>query len=207
VYAGAFSARRRADYCLRDVKGSLGILDYPATCWGTSVKFVGRVVDFATPSISTLWRLALWGLFPVAADASTSTSSINVSATVTATCLIGSAPLAFGDYSGRILDQAAKFTVLCTDGTPYTVSLDNGTGAGANASVREMTGPNNQTLAYSVYSDAARTSAWGSTTGANTVSATGDGVAQSIEAYGRIPAAQSPAPGAYTDVVTVTLTY
>jgi spore coat protein U-like protein len=60
---------------------------------------------------------------------------------------------------------------------------------------------------YSLYSDSARNNVWGTTIGSNTVAATGNGAAQSYTVFGRIPAQTTPAPGAYTDTVTVTVTY
>jgi spore coat protein U-like protein len=163
------------------------------------MRLITRTITF------TPWAMAV--LVSMDADASTSSTSIGVSATVTASCVVGAAPLAFGNYAGGILDQTANLSVQCTSGTPYTVGLDNGTGTAASAATRQMTGPNNQTLGYGVYSDAARTVTWGSTTGTNTISGTGTGTPQSIPAYGRIPASQAPSPGAYTDTITVTLTY
>ena len=150
---------------------------------------------------------SLFAVVVTAAGATTSTAVVSVSAVVGASCVIGSSPLAFGNYSGTSLDQTASLTVLCTTGTPYTVALDNGTGTGATASLRRMTGPNNQTLAYNVYSDAAHTVSWASSSGVDTLAGTGTGSSQTIQAYGEIPAAQSPSPGAYNDTITVTLTY
>jgi len=140
-------------------------------------------------------------------NASTSTSMVAVSAMVGASCIVGSTPLLFGNYSGGAVSQTAAATVLCTNGTPYTIGLDNGTGSGATVVTRLMTGPNNQTLSYGVYSDAAHTTAWGSSAGTNTVTGSGTGTVQTIPVYGQISPSQSPTPGNYTDTITVTLTY
>jgi spore coat protein U-like protein len=48
---------------------------------------------------------------------------------------------------------------------------------------------------------------WGNTVGTDTVAATGSGAAQSYTVYGRITAQTTPAPGTYTDTITVTVTY
>jgi spore coat protein U-like protein len=39
------------------------------------------------------------------------------------------------------------------------------------------------------------------------VSGTGNGAGQTITIFGRVPAQTTPAPGTYTDTVTVTVTY
>ena len=70
-----------------------------------------------------------------------------------------------------------------------------------------MTGPSSAALNYAVYSNSARSSIWGNTVGSNVVAGTGLGTAQVLTVYGRIPAAQYPAPGSYTDTITATLTY
>jgi len=47
----------------------------------------------------------------------------------------------------------------------------------------------------------------GNTVSTDTVAATGNGASQSYTVYGRVPAQTTPAPGTYTDTVTVTVTY
>jgi spore coat protein U-like protein len=140
-------------------------------------------------------------------QASTSTATMAVSATVLAQCVVGATPLAFGNYSGVVTNQTASVTALCTNGTSYTIALSNGSGTGATTALREMTGPAGALLGYSIYSDSAHSSVWGSSTGTNTIAGTGNGVLQTITAYGQIPGSQAPSPGAYTDTITVTLTY
>jgi spore coat protein U-like protein len=70
-----------------------------------------------------------------------------------------------------------------------------------------MTGPSGDLLAYALYSDAARTVNWGDTIGVDTVHTIGNGSPQSLTVYGQIPKSQHPTPGAYTDTITVTLTF
>jgi spore coat protein U-like protein len=64
-------------------------------------------------------------------------------------------------------------------------------------------------LTYQLYSDAARTMIWGDgTAGTVTVSAhVASNGTQNNTVYGRIPALQGVRPGAYTDTITVTVTY
>jgi spore coat protein U-like protein len=142
------------------------------------------------------------------ADAATATAQIAVTATVLSVCLITATPLAFGNYTSTQLDATATLAVSCTVGTPYTIALDAGTGSEATVAERRMTGSEaGQQLSYSLYSNSARTSVWGTTTGTDTVAGTGTGLVQNLSVYGRVPAGQLAAPGAYTDTVTATLTY
>ena len=99
-----------------------------------------------------------------------------------------------------------RLAVTCTNTTPYTVGLDAGTFTGATVTTRRMTGPAAAPLSYSLFSDAGRTTNWGNTAG-SWVSGTGNGSSQTLNVYGRIPAAQYATPGAYTDTITVTVTY
>jgi len=141
-------------------------------------------------------------------QAATATSTIAVTATVLAFCTVTAAPLAFGNYSSTQLDATTLLTVVCTPGTTYTVGLDQGTGTGGTVAVRQMSGAvTGSTLAYTIYSDSARTTVWGNTVGSNTVAGTGSGLPQVLTGFGRIASVQLSAPGAFTDIVTATLTY
>jgi len=69
---------------------------------------------------------------------------------------------------------------------------------------RSMAGPSGSTLGYGLYNDAARTTGFGAA--ANSV--IGNGAAQPMSVYGRIPVGQTSArPGAYSDTVTVLVAY
>ncbi len=141
-------------------------------------------------------------------QASTSTATITVTATVLSFCTISAAPLAFGNYSTAQANTTSLLTISCTTGTTYTIGLDAGAGSGATFATRLMGGTTaGSTLGYSIYSDAGRTTVWGNTIGTDTVAGTGTGLPQQLTAYGSIPAGQLSAPGLYTDTVTATLTY
>jgi spore coat protein U-like protein len=67
-------------------------------------------------------------------------------------------------------------------------------------------GPTN-TLNYQLYSDSARSAIWGNTTGTDTVTGVGTGLAQALTVYGSVPAAQPAPAGDYQDIITVTIYY
>ena len=143
------------------------------------------------------------------AYAATTTTTFTVQMTITASCTIVSAStLNFGSQgvlTGNV-DQSSTLQVQCTNTTPYNVGLNAGTGAGATVATRKMTS-GGATINYSLYTDSGRSTVWGNTVGTDTVSATGNGASQSYTVYGRVPAQTTPAPAAYTDTITVTVTY
>jgi spore coat protein U-like protein len=142
-------------------------------------------------------------------QAATTTTTFAVTATVNAACLVTAGPLTFGLYTG-VADLAGTTTVntRCTVGTAYTVGLDAGTSAGSTPSARKMTGPGGAFLNYSLSQDAAHSVNWGNSPPTDTPpSATGDGTLKSLTVFGLVPASQFVATGAYTDTITVTVTF
>jgi spore coat protein U-like protein len=143
------------------------------------------------------------------ASASTTTSTFTTQVTLAATCVINSAStLNFGSQGVLTanVDQTSTIAVQCTNTTPYNIGLDVGTGTGATVGVRKLTS-GGATVNYTLYSDSGRTTVWGNTVGTDTVAASGSGAAQNYTVYGRVPSQTTPAPGTYTDTVTVTVTY
>ena len=49
-------------------------------------------------------------------------------------------------------------------------------------------GPSNELINYAIYSNSGRTTNWGNTVGTDTVAGTGNGSAQTLQVYGRVPA-------------------
>jgi spore coat protein U-like protein len=145
------------------------------------------------------------------ASAATVSSSLSVSANVTANCTISTSALNFGSVdtlSASPVDGTGGITVTCTNGTAWTAAADIGSGSGASFAARRMSQGAN-TLNYSLYTTAARTTVWGDGTGTTaTFGNTGNGAAQNVTVYGRIPGSQTSAPaGGYADTVSVTVTY
>ena len=143
------------------------------------------------------------------AFAATATNTFAVSSTVQATCIISATPMAFGPYAGVQLDSTSTVTITCTNTTPYNVGLNAGLGItpAATVTTRKMTGAVGVFLNYAMFSDAGRSTNWGNTVATDTVAGTGNGAAQPITVYGRVPAGQFVAPGSYTDTITATVTY
>jgi spore coat protein U domain-containing protein, fimbrial subunit CupE1/2/3/6 len=141
--------------------------------------------------------------------AATATSTFTVTITLAATCTVASPnTLDFGTQGilSANVDQTTTFTVTCTNTTTYNVGLDAGLGSGATVATRKMTG-GAATVNYTLYSNPGRTTIWGNTVGTDTVAGTGNGAAQTLTVYGRVPSQTTPAPATYTDTITVTVTY
>ena len=141
--------------------------------------------------------------------AATATSSFTVSITIAATCTVNSAStLNFGNQGilSTNVDQTSTIQVTCTNTTPYNIGLDAGTGSGATVTTRKLTS-GGATVNYTLYSNSGRTTVWGNTVGTDTVTGTGNGSGQNFTVYGRVPPQTTPAPGSYSDTITVTVTY
>src|ERR1051325_7847578 len=93
------------------------------------------------------------------ARAATSTTTMTVQMTITATCPVNSATsLNFGTQGilSTNVDQTSTIQVTCTNTTPYNIGLDAGTGTGATVATRKMTSGAN-TVNYTLYSNSGRT--------------------------------------------------
>ncbi len=137
-------------------------------------------------------------------------TTFTVSATVSPDCLVSATTLNFGSTGvlGANVDATNTISIQCTNGTPWTASLNAGTGSGATVNLRRMTGPGGATVAYTIYRNASRTEVWGDgTSGTFTIAGTGSGSAQLQTGYGRVPPQTTPAPGTYTDTIVVTVTF
>lgn len=150
-------------------------------------------------------------VLPTAAQAATTTTNLNVSATVSANCTASTTPVAFGSIdvlSGSSFDATGGVTVTCTNGTAWSASAGLGGGAGATFASRKMTAGANL-LNYTLYTDSGRTTIWGDGTGGTAaVTNTGSGTPQNFTVYGRVLSGQATAlAGAYSDTVLVTVTY
>lgn len=143
----------------------------------------------------------------VAADA---TDSMTVSAEIVKSCVVAVADLDFGqidplDNAANATDGSADITVTCSNTTDYEVALSGG--GAADTGARQMSF-GADTLDYALFSDGARSANWGDDDGVDTVGGTGTGVSQTHTIYGQVASGQNTAPvGAYSDTITVTVTY
>lgn len=154
---------------------------------------------------------ALAVLAPCAAFAAGSdTDSFQVTATVLASCDVTASDLAFGNYdpvAAANLDAETALSVTCTNGTPYNVGMSLGNGAGASMATRRMTkSGGTQTLGYVLYQDSNRSVLFGNT-GTDRLAGTGNGTANTVHLYGRVPMQQAAPAGSYTDTIVVTVSW
>jgi len=144
------------------------------------------------------------------ANASTTvTGTVGVSATVIASCTIATTPVAFGNYTGALLNANGNIALTCTTGTAVaSIGLDGGVNAGANAVTGRYMVLGTNHLPYSLYSDSGRTTNWGNPTGGPTAAA-GTGAVQNYVIYGQIAAGQTVPVSAiqYVDTVNVTVIF
>ncbi|MEO0063014.1 MAG: hypothetical protein RLZZ08_1574 [Pseudomonadota bacterium] len=144
------------------------------------------------------------------AFAATDSDTMQVTATVLNNCAVTASPMAFGTLATlgtAAIDTSASVALACTPNAAYNVSMD--VGLNASGSQRRLVNgaDNSQLIPYNLYTDAARTAAWGTAVG-STVTGTATTGSATLTAYGRIPAtAAAVSAGAYTDTVTVTVTF
>ncbi|QNN57745.1 spore coat protein U domain-containing protein [Diaphorobacter ruginosibacter] len=174
----------------------------------------------------SLTRFALIGAIAAAslasvapAQAASVNQTFNVKITIVSKCVFGTTTIADIDYGTNhvptVLDASqsnlggqTSFTVQCTKTTPYSITMQP---AGASTTgTGTLKGPGGDTIAYSLYQDAAHNTPWGTTTGTggNALGGTGTGlVSSAINVYSLIPTIGTVQPGTYTDLVTVAIVY
>lgn len=147
-----------------------------------------------------------------AALAATQQADMAISASVTNSCTISAGSLAFGAYdptSATDNTNSGTFTIKCTNGAAATLMLGQGsnadTGSTDDSPMRRMKAGSNY-LAYSLFSDSGRTTAWGNTSGTGK-GTTGTGANENHTFYGTMAAGQNAPAGSYTDTVTATVEF
>ena len=151
------------------------------------------------------------GMLPCTAlDAQQTTSTtFRVTARVNAVCEVTSSDLDFGTYNPKAASPHNVTTLLratCTPNTTYNVGLNEGASPGATVNQRKMVSGSNA-LNYQLYRESSRTSIWGNTTGTDTVTGVGTGLAQDHTVFGSVPPAQVIPAGDYADTITVRVYY
>lgn len=155
------------------------------------------------------------GAFPFAVRAQqTDTTTFNVLIEIVESCDISTVTATDVDFGSHVrnndapVDAEGTLTVNCTDGTDYTIGLNEGlnsTGTTASADNRQMTDGTNF-VPYGLYQDATRTQFWGDVIGTDTLAGTGTATDVEVPVYGRALSTDYP-PGSYIDTVTATITY
>jgi spore coat protein U-like protein len=139
-----------------------------------------------------------------------SDTSFTATAKIVPNCLVAATTLDFGSWGvlDANVDSTNTISITCTAGTPWTASLNGGSGIGGTVALRKMTGPGGAQIGYMIYRNAARTEIWGDgTSGTQIVSGAGNGLAQSQIGYGRVPPQATPAAATYSDTIVVTVVY
>ena len=143
------------------------------------------------------------------ATAATATNTLAATITIQSSCqVVSSGTLDFGTATTLTAntDVQTNFAAQCTSATAFNLGLDGGAAPGGTVATRLMTSGSG-TVGYKLYSNAAYTTNWGNTVGTDTVPGTGSGGPVVLTVHGRVPPQATPAPGTYSDTVTVTVTY
>ena len=167
-------------------------------------------------SVAPITAGVMLALAGSAQAAGTKTATFAVNATVASNCFIAATPLAFGSYDGTAaIDQNSTITVRCTKNAPFQIALDAGTTAGASLGQRLLAGPGGETLQYNLYTSALQNTIWGNNAGGTGwVTGVGGGLAVANQVtqtvFGNLPnnaTNQGAGVGAYSDLITATITY
>jgi spore coat protein U-like protein len=135
-------------------------------------------------------------------------------------CSVSAAGLSFGGYdvfAASPITSTTTLSVTCTltaggaTTVNYVIALS--TGSSSTFVQRQMKNGGNA-LGYNLYSDSTRTTVWGDGTG-STQTVSGSMklkpstplLTDNFTVYGSVPALQDAAVGAYSDNITITVTY
>lgn len=150
-------------------------------------------------------------LLTTSAQAGTATDTFQVSITLINACTITVAALNFGSAVSTLasdIDVDTTASVTCTGISPYSISLNAGSGTGSTFATRKMNLVGD-TIDYNLYDLPARVLVIGDGT-ASTVTLPGLSIGGTTNhtIYGRVFAGQDPKPiGTYTSNVIATVTF
>jgi spore coat protein U-like protein len=136
-------------------------------------------------------------------------------------CTVSATSVAFGTYvplqPGALIGTGTMTMICAVNSHKNTLTVDLSPGVSGSFITRTMTtivGTTTYPLNYNLYQDAASTVIWGDGTGAsqaNTVTITrhanNNTITINLTVYGAVAPAQDPAPGSYTDGITVTVNF
>jgi spore coat protein U-like protein len=148
-------------------------------------------------------------LSATAIHAATDTGTLTVTATVLDACEISATgDVVFGDLTPSStapdVDAAGSITWACTIGSSADIGI-------ADTDRTLTTGGSATTIAYELYTDSGRSTAWTAPSGTNELGVIGTGMNDPVAApvYGRITGASylNADVGSYTDDLLVTITF
>ncbi len=163
-------------------------------------------------------------LFSIHAYASTVTGNLNITMSIGSGCQVNNATTLGGTNTFGTIDfgshpnlnavvdantadtTATTLSMTCSVGTSYNVTLDNGLyAAGSQRKMKHSSAAD--TIDYTLYHDAARSSLWNSGGGSarSGTAAVGSNTAIDLTVYGRVPPAAAPTTGTYSDTVQMTV--
>jgi spore coat protein U-like protein len=139
--------------------------------------------------------------------AATVTGSLGVSATVVSSCTVTGGTLDFGTYANA---QTADLNTVATFGysncSAGRLHFELSGGTYGSTSARRAGNGAGAFLNYGLFKDAARTQNFGEGASGHSVTLATSG-SGSVSVYGSVPGRQTVPAGAYTDLVTITLTF
>lgn len=128
-------------------------------------------------------------------------------------CQISVTSVIFGTYnvfSGSPVQSTGSVTISCGPAVPSPIRVSLDEGQSGTYSPRELS-QGGETLAYNLYTNAARTQIWGNGTSGTFdvfVARPAKGTwSPPVTIYGEIPAAQDVSAGTYTDNVTAIVNF
>jgi spore coat protein U-like protein len=127
-------------------------------------------------------------------------------------CTVAATSVAFGTYTPlqtSALEADGTITITCTDVVFDTATVSLSTGLSGTYTNRTLTS-GAATLSYNLYTSAADSAVWGNGSGSSsTVQADIWFFAPTatLTVYGAVASGQDPAPGTYTDTITVSVSY
>jgi spore coat protein U-like protein len=135
-------------------------------------------------------------------------------------CTVSATSVAFGTYvplqPGALIGTGTMTAICTVNSHRNTLTVDLSAGESGSFTTRTLTttAGTPTPLNYNLYLDAADTLIWGDGTGgsqANTVTITRHGnnntITTNLTVYGAVAPAQDPAPGIYTDGITVSVNF
>lgn len=134
-----------------------------------------------------------------------SSSCLLVTMSAHAACQVDTKPVTFGvvDVASRN-DSNGEIVLNCSMGTSFAIGLSSN----GSPNERSMAGPNGGRLAYDLFTDRTRATRWGDGGGGSEVAGSSDGESASrFTIYGRVPSQNPVPPGAYSDVLTVSVVF